>query len=1058
MDIKQLPIDQIGLSVRSVNALHRVLVFTVEDMMTHTEETLPLVRNLGKKSINEILAKIDEYKAIEADGSFVCAPGEPKESEGTKKTHSGALDMKRLSIDDIGMSIRSTNVLHRYDIHTVEDMITQTEADLLCMRNLGRKSADEILAKIDEYRKALDNGAEEPADADVAEDELDWQAVVAYLENNNIETDALESLSTKTFNMLLFAGYGHAREIAALRKDGLTEIPGIDSASCAEISAALDAYVQEHKDDILEFSDRQKQIERLSQMPLNNLCRDEECQRKILKYVKAHDVAISDLGLPEKMTIRLLENGCANLSDAIFLMPFQLLKMQGIGAANVHEFKDAVNKYLDDNEARIREFILSEESGLLSDNELREMILGLYESRPFGGFSLGEMKESLSLPESVSQARLKAIIGKLLAENKLEYVDFRCYRVYSKFEDAVAGCPLIDERSQQFILRRLHGDTLEAISEENGLTRERVRQVVSKGFKQVDTYYRRCGTGIFDEDYYRYLYENYSFDDTAATQWFGISEVTLNYFDMRGVKQGTKDIGLALEDQQGLDLGLRLKIKNYLNRNKIFVDGMWIEKKRADIEYVVVKKFCTENTSFNDFARIYNDFLEQEEVEYDEAVYYTESVIRTRKNKLQKARFLLWKLNEQMRYYEIDGRDYSELLETLNLDLYENIELSTAKFVRDYPELMARYDIRDQYELHNLLKKIVDEGSYCDFHCGRMPTIRFGDFDRDAAVFDIMVDNAPISQNKLAELISDEYGYDPLVVASTYLTSLSAYLHRGVYSVTQKQMPPANERLLREALTEDFYYTSEIKKIYVQLIPGADPAEVNPYNLKNLGFQVFSKYVLQNYTSLEAYFEHLFTGEDIVDISPYRKRFTRVQSFSTKIMQLKRERQVIEFEPNKLINMRKLSAGGVTIEMIQTFCDDVYTFVDDSEYFSVRSLRRDGFISALDDLGFSDWFYANLLAFDGRFSFGIMFGCMVLYKGTRDITIRDFESRLIGKHGSIDTYELMSEMSDRFGCRIDDKWDVIYKVSGSEIYHDDFLDKLYVNKDAYYRELEEGGF
>ena len=38
-------------------------------------------------------------------------------------------------------------------------------------------------------------------------------------------------------------------------------------------------------------------------------------------------------------------------------------------------------------------------------------------------------------------------------------------------------------------------------------------------------------------------------------------------------------------------------------------------------------------------------------------------------------RFLLWKLNERFRYYDIDGRDYTELLDTLNLDSYENIEL-----------------------------------------------------------------------------------------------------------------------------------------------------------------------------------------------------------------------------------------------------------------------------------------------------------------------------------------------------------------------------------------------
>ena len=53
----------------------------------------------------------------------------------------------------------------------------------------------------------------------------------------------------------------------------------------------------------------------------------------------------------------------------------------------------------------------------------------------------------------------------------------------------------------------------------------------------------------------------------------------------------------------------------------------------------------------------------------------------------------------------MDGRDFTELLNALNLESYENIELSTMKFVEDYPEILAKYNIRDQYELHNTLQR-----------------------------------------------------------------------------------------------------------------------------------------------------------------------------------------------------------------------------------------------------------------------------------------------------------------------------------------------------------------
>ena len=68
MDVKTLSIDLIGLSVRSTNALHRAEIHIVGDMLEQSEESLKKVRNLGKKSIDEILEKIQEYKAIDETG------------------------------------------------------------------------------------------------------------------------------------------------------------------------------------------------------------------------------------------------------------------------------------------------------------------------------------------------------------------------------------------------------------------------------------------------------------------------------------------------------------------------------------------------------------------------------------------------------------------------------------------------------------------------------------------------------------------------------------------------------------------------------------------------------------------------------------------------------------------------------------------------------------------------------------------------------------------------------------------------------------------------------
>ncbi len=56
-----------------------------------------------------------------------------------------------MSIGDMDLSVRSYNCLKRANIHTVEDLTQKTEDDMLKVRNLGRKSLDEVIAKLRGY-------------------------------------------------------------------------------------------------------------------------------------------------------------------------------------------------------------------------------------------------------------------------------------------------------------------------------------------------------------------------------------------------------------------------------------------------------------------------------------------------------------------------------------------------------------------------------------------------------------------------------------------------------------------------------------------------------------------------------------------------------------------------------------------------------------------------------------------------------------------------------------------------------------------------------------------
>lgn len=65
-----------------------------------------------------------------------------------------------MNIDELELSVRSYNCLKRAGINTVEELTNRTPEDMMKVRNLGRKSLEEVLAKLKELGLQL-NQAEE---------------------------------------------------------------------------------------------------------------------------------------------------------------------------------------------------------------------------------------------------------------------------------------------------------------------------------------------------------------------------------------------------------------------------------------------------------------------------------------------------------------------------------------------------------------------------------------------------------------------------------------------------------------------------------------------------------------------------------------------------------------------------------------------------------------------------------------------------------------------------------------------------------------------------------
>ena len=107
------------------------------DVLTNGTITAKEAISLGAKILNEHL------------NLFVNLTDEAKEAEILKEPEETIKEkVLEMTIEELDMSVRSFNCLKRAGIDTVEDLTTRTEEDMIKVRNLGKKSLEEVIQKL----------------------------------------------------------------------------------------------------------------------------------------------------------------------------------------------------------------------------------------------------------------------------------------------------------------------------------------------------------------------------------------------------------------------------------------------------------------------------------------------------------------------------------------------------------------------------------------------------------------------------------------------------------------------------------------------------------------------------------------------------------------------------------------------------------------------------------------------------------------------------------------------------------------------------------------------
>lgn len=156
-------INKLGFSVRTSNCLRKLDVNYVSDLVTKKATELLEIQNFGRKCLREVdecLANIGLYLGMKIpkeylnyEESIVNDNTESKLMLDIRDISKPIIDQKSLpklliSIDELAFSERTLHCLVMINVKYIGDLVQKSNADLLRVKNFGRKSLKEIVDKL----------------------------------------------------------------------------------------------------------------------------------------------------------------------------------------------------------------------------------------------------------------------------------------------------------------------------------------------------------------------------------------------------------------------------------------------------------------------------------------------------------------------------------------------------------------------------------------------------------------------------------------------------------------------------------------------------------------------------------------------------------------------------------------------------------------------------------------------------------------------------------------------------------------------------------------------
>ena len=515
---------------------------------------------------------------------------------------------------------------------------------------------------------------------------------------------------------------------------------------------------------------------------------------KVELYAKRFE--ISDIGINYRTAVRLVHAGYT-LEDLKDLSYDDIVSIRGIGEKGARSVVCAVREYRKKEAGPVELLPESEgpkQIGPFSAGENADSRYKEYEEiliRYLAGKNEAvKLEECPILTSGMDEKEIPVYLEYLKKNERLSVTEDGIVLRLSSLTDFIKY--IQPERERRILAERISGKTLKETSELFGITEKRVKELETKGLSIAKALNLKMnGTRLFEEDRYVYLYENYLFHKNDFIKYFEVSESQYNAIKLLSKKKRTKTVDADALNDDHLNEGFKAIIQRFLDKDFIMIDGQKILIKKHSIRDYILKTECKDETTIKSFMEANNSFVKAHKLEDRSELLIGKEQTGALENMIATRNDILRKTGCRFRYHDIASRDYSELLEELHLDSYENTLISTKKLMEENKQVMMKYDIRDEYELHDLLRKIYNtqdlfrqyqrffpENVESRITFIRIPGLVFGSFDRDARVIELMKELSPISSKDFVSALSEEFGYSQGTITADWLDCVKPYKRR----------------------------------------------------------------------------------------------------------------------------------------------------------------------------------------------------------------------------------------------------------------------------------------